>query len=315
MRLIVADWGTTRFRAYLVDDGAIVDHVASPEGIASLKAGEHAGVFARQCRNLLEAAPDAPVLLVGMIGSREGWVTVPYVPCPAGPVEVAGALAPVEVEDGRWGFIVPGLSCEPAPGAVDVMRGEETLAFGAGVHDGLLCLPGTHSKWVLMRDGRVERFASYMTGEMYALLREHSMIGRPATEPTDEAGFTQGLDAAERNGGADRAEATRVGLLHLLFGARAATVADRMPPARLGPYLSGLLTGDEVNGALSQFGRPEAVTIVANRPRAGLYETALARRGVRTAVVASELALIAGLGKIGAALGERRAGASDAAMG
>jgi 2-dehydro-3-deoxygalactonokinase len=76
-----------------------------------------------------------------------------------------------------------------------------------------------------------------------------------------------------------------------------------MPPALLGPYLSGLLTGDEVNGALSQFGRPETVTIVANQPRAGLYETTLARRGVRTAVVASEPALIAGLGRIGAALG------------
>jgi 2-dehydro-3-deoxygalactonokinase len=141
-----------------------------------------------------------------------------------------------------------------------------------------------------------------MTGEMYALLREHSMIGRPATEPADEAGFAQGLEAAERNAGPAGDEGRRVGLLHLLFGARAATVAGRLPPARLGPYLSGLLTGDEVNGALSQFGRPDAVTIVANQPRAGLYETTLARHGVRTAVVASEPALIAGLGRIGAAL-------------
>jgi 2-dehydro-3-deoxygalactonokinase len=306
MRLVVADWGTTRFRAFLVDDGKVVDRVASPEGIASLESGEHAGVFARQCRNLLAAAPEAPVLLVGMIGSREGWVVAPYVPCPAGSADVAGALVPVELGGGRRGFIVPGMSCEPAPGSVDVMRGEETLAFGAGVSDGLICLPGTHSKWIVMRGGRVERFASYMTGEMYALLREHSMIGRPAAEPADEAGFAEGLEAAERNAGASRAagaEGRRVGLLHLLFGARAATVAGRMPPALLGPYLSGLLTGDEVNGALSQFGRPETVTIVANQPRAGLYETTLARRGVRTAVVASEPALIAGLGRIGAALG------------
>ena len=194
------------------------------------------------------------------------------------------------------------------------MRGEETLALGAGVDNGLVCLPGTHSKWVLMRAGRVERFASYMTGEMYALLREHSMIGRPATEPADPAGFAQGLDAAERNGGASApggrsaqlgssdGGTDRVGLLHLLFGARAATVAGRMPAARLGPYLSGLLTGDEVNGALSQFGRPKRVTIVAGEARLPLYETALGRHGVATAAVATERALIAGLRRIVAEL-------------
>jgi 2-dehydro-3-deoxygalactonokinase len=162
-----------------------------------------------------------------------------------------------------------------------------------------------------MRGGRIERFASFMTGEMYALLREHSMIGRPG----DGAGGPGGLRPGPRRGGTKRREArcrrsvrrgraSRVGLLHLLFGARAATVAGRMPPARLGPYLSGLLTGDEVNGALAQFGRPEEVTIVAGEPRAGLYETALARHGVRAAVVAPEPALIAGLGRIAASLRE-----------
>ena len=159
----------------------------------------------------------------------------------------------VDLGEGRSGHIVPGLSCEPAPGAVDVMRGEETLAFGAGVEDGLVCLLGTHPKWVEMRGGRVQRFATYLTGEMYALLRHHSMVGRPATEPEDPGGFELGLAAAERNGGAGR-----VGLLHLLFGARAATVTGRLPPAALGPYISGLLTGDEINGAFAQFEKPEA---------------------------------------------------------
>jgi 2-dehydro-3-deoxygalactonokinase len=176
------------------------------------------------------------------------------------------------------------------------MRGEETLALGSGVDDGLVCLPGTHPKWVSMRGGRVERFATYMTGEMYSLLREHSMIGRPATEPGDAAGFERGLDAAARNGGA--AGAARVGLLNLLFGARALVVSGRMAPALLGPYLSGLLTGDEINGALSQFDRPAKVTIVADSPRADLYEKSLARRGIATAVRAPRAALIAGLARI-----------------
>ncbi len=121
------------------------------------------------------------MLLVGMVGSREGWVVAPYATCPAGPAEIAAAMIPVDLGDRPQAHIVPGLFCEPAPGAADVMRGEETLVLGCGVEDGLVCLPGTHPKWVVMRGGRIERFATYMTGEMYALLREHSMIGRPAS--------------------------------------------------------------------------------------------------------------------------------------
>jgi 2-dehydro-3-deoxygalactonokinase len=296
LRFIVADWGTSRFRGYLVENETILDRVASDEGVSALKAGEHQGVFLRQCGRWLAAEPDAPVLLVGMVGSREGWVMAPYAPCPADAAAIAGAMIAVDLGEGRQGHIVPGLFCEPAPGAADVMRGEETLVLGAGVANGLVCLPGTHPKWILMREGRVERFATYMTGEMYALLREQSMIGRPATEPGDPAGFAMGLDAAMRNGGETGAE--RVGLLHLLFGARAAVVSGRMTPSLLGPYISGLLTGDEINGALSQFSRPAAVTIVADSPRADLYREALGRLGISTTVKAPEGALIAGLALI-----------------
>ncbi len=228
-----------------------------------------------------------------MVGSREGWVEAPYAHCPAAPADVARAIIAVDLGEGRSGHIVPGLSCAPAPGAVDVMRGEETLAFGAGVEDGLICLVGTHPKWVEMRGGRVQRFATYLTGEMYALLRHHSMVGRPATEPEDPAGFELGLAAAERNGGAGR-----VGLLHLLFGARAATVTGRLPPAALGPYISGLLTGDEINGAFAQFEKPEALTVIADAPRADLFAKALARHGVRAIAKPPVDALVRGIGRI-----------------
>jgi 2-dehydro-3-deoxygalactonokinase len=171
------------------------------------------------------------------------------------------------------------------------MRGEETLAFGAEVADGLICLVGTHPKWVEMRKGRVHRFATYLTGEMYALLRHHSMVGRPATEPEDPAGFDLGLDAAERN-------RSGIGLLHLLFGARAATVTGRLPPAALGPYISGLLTGDEINGAFAQFAKPRSVTVIADRSRAELFAKALDRHGVRTVTMPPVDALVGGLGRI-----------------
>jgi 2-dehydro-3-deoxygalactonokinase len=293
LRFVVADWGTSRFRGYLVEGETILDRVSSDEGVSNLKSGEHRGVFLRQCGHWLEAEPDAPVLLVGMVGSREGWTVAPYAECPAGAAEIGRAMIPVEIGGGRQAHIVPGLFCAPAPGAADVMRGEETLVLGAGVQDGLVCLPGTHPKWVEMRGGRIQRFATYMTGEMYALLREHSMIGRPATEPGDRRGFELGLESAKRNAGAGG-----VGLLHLLFGARAAVVSGRMEPSLLGPYLSGLLTGDEINGALAQFAGTSSVTIVAGSPRADLYVDALGRRGIGTDVRAPEEALIAGLAQI-----------------
>jgi 2-dehydro-3-deoxygalactonokinase len=297
MRFIVADWGTTRFRAYLVADGTIVDRVASEEGVSALKAGEHAGVFQAHAGHWLEAEPDLPVLLVGMVGSREGWTVAPYAQCPAAPADLAQKLVSVDLGGGRHAHIVPGLTCEPAPGAVDVMRGEETLAFGAGVDSGLVCLPGTHSKWLEMRDGRIQRFGSFMTGEMYGLLRHHSMIGRPALDPENAAGFQEGLDTAARDAGSARA-----GLLHLLFGARAATVAGRLDPHMLGPLISGLLTGEEVRGALALLGRPETVTIVAGAPRADLYVRALDAVGVRTALVDPEAALIRGIVRIATGL-------------
>ncbi len=147
-----------------------------------------------------------------------------------------------------------------------------------------------------MKDGRIDRFATYMTGEMYSLLLEHSMIGRPASEPEDPAGFDLGLEAAERNSG--DGDDRRVGLLHLLFGARAAVVSGRMKSDLLRPYLSGLLTGDELNGALSQFRQASLVTILADSPRAALYEEALARRGIETRTRSPKAALFAGLARI-----------------
>jgi 2-dehydro-3-deoxygalactonokinase len=297
MRFVLVDWGTSRFRAFLVDGGTVVDRVSSDEGVSNLREGQHREVFSKHCRPWLDREPDAPVALVGMVGSREGWRMAPYAECPAGPEEIARAMIEVEIDGTRRGHIVPGLMCEPeaGTGAVDVMRGEETLCLGAGVADGLICLPGTHPKWVEMRGGRIARFATYFTGEMYALLRHHSMIGRPATEPEDPSGFERGLAAAGRNSGRD---GRRAGLLHLIFGARAAAVTGRLPTAQLAPYISGLLTGDEINGAFSLFEKPRQVTAIGDPGRIALFAKALARHGVEVESVPAEEALIAGLARI-----------------
>ncbi len=291
MRFILVDWGTSRFRAFLVDGETVLERLSSEEGISAVKEGQHRDVFLRHCGTWLEGEPAVPVMLVGMVGSREGWTMAPYIACPTGPDDVARALTEVALKEERKGHIVPGLCCEPAPGAVDVMRGEETLVFGAGITDGLVCLPGTHPKWVEVREGRITRFATYFTGEMYGLLRHHSMVGRPAAEPEDPSGFDEGLEAAERNGG----EGRRIGLLHLIFGARAAAVTGRLSPAALGPYISGLLTGDEINGAFSIFPKPREVTVIGDEKRVALVAKALARKGVRAVRREPEQALVAGI--------------------
>lgn len=294
MRFVAVDWGTSRLRAMLVEEDEVVARASSEDGIARLRAGEHAAAFEQVCGPWLAAEPDLPVVMAGMVGSREGWFPAAYAPCPAGAQEIAARALAVDLGLGRSGLVVPGVSDEQG-GGIDVMRGEETHLLGSGVEDGLVCLPGTHCKWAEMRAGRIARFATFMTGEMHALLREHSMIGRPATEPADDTGFVRGLDAvADEEGGARS-------LLNLLFRARAATVTGRLAPTALGPYLSGLLTGDEVAGALRLFGRPGRVTIVADSPRADLYVEALSRHGIASDVVAQEPTLLAGLRRILAA--------------
>ncbi|WP_375457660.1 2-dehydro-3-deoxygalactonokinase [uncultured Enterovirga sp.] len=293
MRFVAVDWGTSRLRALLVEDDQVLARAASEDGISRLRAGEHAAAFERVCGPWLVVEPGLPVIMAGMVGSREGWFPAPYAACPAGAAEIAAGAIEVDLGSGRAGLIVPGVSDE-RDGGIDVMRGEETHLFGSGVRDGLICLPGTHCKWAEMRDGRIARFATFMTGEMHALLREHSMIGRPATEPSDPAGFALGLEAVTHAEGARS-------LLNHLFRARAATVTGRLAPAALGPYLSGLLTGDEVAGALRLFGTPTRVTIVADRPRADLYVEALGRRGIAADIVGQEPTLLAGLGRILAA--------------
>jgi 2-dehydro-3-deoxygalactonokinase len=298
MRFVAVDWGTSRIRALLVDGTTVLARSESDDGVSRLKPGDHAGIFARHCAAWLAAEPDLPVVLVGMAGSREGWALAPYAECPAGPDEIAAALTRIDIGDGRTAAIVPGLTSLTG-GRADVMRGEETHLLGSGVADGLVCLPGTHCKWALMQAGKVGAFATFLTGELYGLLREHSMVGRPATEPADPAGFAEGLAASSLRGGPGG------GLLNALFAARAATLTKRLSAGKLGPYLSGLLTGEEIAGAFRLFGRPEVVTIVADPPRADLYAEALGQEGIALRQIGQEETLLSGLAAIMARSGAR----------
>jgi len=200
--LIGIDWGTTSFRAYRIDaDGGVLETRSAPAGILKVADGDFEAVLEREVGSWLAAAPALPVVISGMITSRQGWLEVPYCACPAGSAELAEALREHVTRAGRRLRFVPGLSLIGSDRVPDVIRGEETQIIGelglAG-DDGLgrqaIVLPGTHSKWVFAEEGRIVWFATFMTGEVFAVLKEHSILGRLMEgNEQDEAAFARGL--------------------------------------------------------------------------------------------------------------------------
>ena len=293
-RHIAVDWGTTRFRAFLVDDGGmIIDRRSGPDGVSSVPAGGFAGVLDRHCAEWLKASPDIPVVMAGMAGSRNGWTEAPYALCPASVADVARSLIKTASQAARDVTIVPGLITRDGSGAPDVLRGEETLIFGAGVADGIVVLPGTHSKWARIEAGAITGFTSFMTGEFYDVLMKHSLLGRLATSPADESGFRQGLAAAKSSAGQ--------ALTASAFQARTRVLAGDIAGAAVAPFLSGLLIGSEIQSALQSFGAPKRVILVGDGVLAEAYRTALAASGVETEMRDPGACLLKGLARILAA--------------
>jgi 2-dehydro-3-deoxygalactonokinase len=292
--LIALDWGTTRARAFLISEaGEVLERRVANRGIQSVAPGEYPAAFAELAGDFRAAAPDAAIVLAGMVGSRNGWVEARYVACPASPAEIAAAAIKVELDAGTSATILPGLSCDD--GAFDVMRGEETLIVGLGLSDGIACLPGTHSKWAEIRQGRITRFASFMTGEVYGLLRNDSILARLAEAPSEADaadGAARGRVAADRPGG----------LLNAAFAARTEVLAGRMTGGAVGPYLSALLVGQEAAGAEALFGRRSEIHLVADGVLAESYGAGLIARGHALRIVSPEAAFVAGIRRLAAGL-------------
>ena len=247
--LVAIDWGSSSFRAYLLSpDGEFLEEIASADGIASVVAGDYPATLRRLIGRWLDANPSAPVIASGMVGSRHGWREASYVPCPAGAREVAERLMAVEA-DGRRVALAPGLSYVDEVGLPDVMRGEETEIFGvADAGARLIVLPGSHSKWARIEGERVVAFKTFITGELYAALRDHTIAGAfakaaPAKGPGPA--FALGVE----RGAAAAGGKTKSGLLGLLFGARALPLMGKLDPDDFGEYLSGLLIGAEIGEA------------------------------------------------------------------
>ncbi|MEP7181279.1 MAG: 2-dehydro-3-deoxygalactonokinase [Betaproteobacteria bacterium] len=242
--LIAIDWGTTSARAYRLDGrGNVVGERSAPLGVQAIRDG----AFAAALDALLGDWRDvrAPWLASGMIGSRQGWIDVPYVECPAELDGLALGLVRPPESDLR---IVPGVICRDAAGVPDVMRGEEAQIAGAiepGDGRVLLVLPGTHSKWARIEGGHLVSFTTYMTGELYAVLLAHSILGRLADAAGAGAGDAPG-PAFER--GVARGLGPGA-LAHDLFGARTLALTGELAPADVADWLSGLLIGREIRAA------------------------------------------------------------------
>ena len=181
------------------------------------------------------------------------------------------------------------MDCRWDDGAYDVMRGEETQVLGTGVSDGLLCLPGTHSKWIEVRGGRITRFATFVTGELYAAMSQ-SFIGRLAEAPDNPAGALAGARAAGLQGGLGRS----------LFQARSQVLGGGLLPNEVRPFLSGLIVENEIRGALDLFGQAAHVTLLASEPQASVYQQALANAGLGVTLADPGLAFLRGIGRIAA---------------
>ncbi|HBU16081.1 MAG TPA: 2-dehydro-3-deoxygalactonokinase, partial [Gemmobacter sp.] len=183
---IAVDWGSTSFRAWSIRAGGqVLAESRSAEGMLHC-AGSATGFAPVLQAHLahLAAPADTPVLICGMAGARQGWIEAPYATLPAPVAALAGAAVrvPAEQTEGRDVRILPGLAQQIES---DVMRGEETQLLGLALagHQGLACMPGTHCKWAWMRDGAIAAFVTAMTGEMFALLKAHALIGQDMTGP------------------------------------------------------------------------------------------------------------------------------------
>ncbi|PSJ62206.1 2-dehydro-3-deoxygalactonokinase [Pseudaminobacter soli (ex Li et al. 2025)] len=287
------DWGTSHFRIWLLDaNGTVLAERRSAEGLLSVPPQGFAGILETHLAEL-QAPPSLPVVICGMAGSRQGWVEAPYASTPvaldavqAGAVGVASTARKIR--------IVPGIA-QHQPDAPDVMRGEETqlagiAALASGNH--LVCMPGTHSKWVEMRDGTVTGFCTWLTGELFSLLSSqsilrHSVIGAEHVSP-DAAPFHKACAEALAQGGDIGAQ---------LFRIRAAGLLAGLSPDDSAATLSGLLIGAEIASATRRFaaGDKMPVTLVGSAALAPLYRAALELAGHEVRIADGDAAVRAGL--------------------
>lgn len=290
---ILVDWGTTNFRAYLLDtQGKYIAEKNTPSGIAQINHRFEA-TLNNNIGDWLATYHDLTVVLAGMIGSQIGWKNTPYVNCPAS-VEGYGEYC-VQVPEFNAGncWIIPGMKWENADSSIDVMRGEELQVIGAcllagDTADTFYCCPGTHTKWVKVKDGQITTISTAMTGELFELLSSHSILANSMdkTSELDLAAFMKGLAYSRRYGG----------LLNHIFSVRTQFVTGKQETSAGAGYLSGLLIGNEILSFLEGncVDTTGTCRIIGSSGLSQLYRTAMNYFGISNQIIADKDASIAG---------------------
>lgn len=293
-KFIGIDWGSTNFRAFLLDtDAHILDRKQAARGMLSVQRDQFAAVLREQIADWLQQYPNIAIYMAGMVGARQGWVEAQYLQCPVALTQLSSSLTPVDFDAEHPCFIVPGVALKQ-DGDCDVMRGEETQLLGAmvdNIDQQIFCLPGTHSKWALVQAGILNRFRTYMTGELFSLLEKHSILSKQLVAEFDESSFVKGLQRAQQ----------QRGLLADLFKVRANVLLGEQQQAESYSYLSGMLIGYELMQARDywELAGNTTVKVIAEKTLAHWYLKGFAYLGCCAAeAVDPETAVVHGLRQI-----------------
>ena len=292
--LIGVDWGSTRFRAYLLDEtGGLIDRLSNDQGIFSRKTASYEEILFRNCEKWLHWMPEIPILMAGMIGSRNGWVETGYLSCPVSIRSFGANIIQVQDICSHHVYITPGISALASPGLPDVIRGEETQIFGvmdeSTVNTLMACVPGTHSKWIQVDDNRITRFSTFMTGEIFAAIRRCGSISSMLDEcATDSNRFMEGIGVSQRDGG----------IMNHLFSIRARAVTGSNGSKLNKSNLSGLLIGAEIKSALEIYPEISDILVIGTDPLIHDYSLAFSGLGISVSSSTSENAFIKGLWKL-----------------
>lgn len=282
---VAIDWGTTSLRAYVLDSqGDVLAEHSSDLGI--LKSQDFSATLSAICLPWDATHGQLPCFASGMIGSKQGWVDAGYLATPCGFDAVASAACDVSELAGRRFWIMPGLRhIDTATKTSDVMRGEETQVFGAGISNGLVVLPGTHSKWVKVVDSQIESFKTFMTGEAYSLFRHQSILAKLMPEQSNNASFDH--DAFEQ--GVRRSMNAPNEILHHLFSVRTHGLFNELSPVAQADFLSGVLIGSEIAGGRELYTAAQSeITLIGDPALLTRYQIALEIAGMTGVPVSSK---------------------------
>jgi 2-dehydro-3-deoxygalactonokinase len=291
---VAVDWGTSNLRVWGIDTGGNVLFLrVSDQGMGKLVPDAYPQVLTQLLAGAVATGKPLDVLVCGMAGARHGWMEAPYLDAPADLGALAAGAVTAAVPGQRLtARILPGV-CQRRSGSEDVMRGEETQLLGLTTlvpdFSGIVCMPGTHCKWVELSGRRVERFATVMTGELYEVLRTHSVLRHACTGSLNgldhtqgfESGLVMGLDAPHR-------------LPAALFKVRAGALLAGRTPGWCNGFLSGVLIGTEIGAQREWIGAGD-LAIVGTAPLVELYAAAMARIGRQARIVDGHWASLAGL--------------------